>query len=235
VGWLGSKPNGADGLIEAAEATGNPSWLGWALAAYGVAFRDADPVGALNALGRGLVIAHDSGNRAQASILAPFLARLEAEHSATVSAFDHLTLAIRNFHNAGDTTTIRVPLAVLAALFDRLGRYEPAATIAGFALSPFSAAAVPDIITAITHLHQVLGEATYETLARQGRDDDHRRHGDLRIRPNRPGPNRTQRLIAVRIESVQGGHHLVVVSTDFGIAQELDLLYLNLVGVRLHL
>ena len=85
-----------------------------------------------------------------------------------MSAFDHLTLAIRNYHNAGDTTTIRVPLAILAALFDRLGRYEPAATIAGFALSPFAAAAVPEITTAITHLRDVLGEATYESLARKG-------------------------------------------------------------------
>ena len=56
--------------IEAAEATGNPSWLALALGAYGLAFRDADPVGALNALGRGLVIAQDSGNRANASALA---------------------------------------------------------------------------------------------------------------------------------------------------------------------
>ena len=132
------------------------------------AFRDADPVGALNALGRGLVIAQDSGNRAIASVLANVLARLEAEHGDTVSAFDHLTLAIRNYHNAGDTTTIRVPLAVLAVLFDRLGRYEPAATIAGFALSPIAAAVVPEITTAITHLRDVLGEATYESLARKG-------------------------------------------------------------------
>ena len=59
-------------------------------------------------------------------------------------------------------------LAILAALFDRLGRYEPAATIAGFALSPFSASAFPEITTAITHLRDVLGEATYESLARKG-------------------------------------------------------------------
>ncbi len=168
AGCGGEAMDSADGLIEAAEATGNPALLAWALWAYGVAFRDADPVGALNALGRGLVIAQDSGNRTRASVLAVFLARLEAEHGDTVSAFDHLTLAIRNYHNAGDTTTIRVPLAVLAVLFDRLGRYEPAATIAGFALSPFSAAAVPEITTAITHLRDVLGEATYESLARKG-------------------------------------------------------------------
>jgi predicted ATPase/class 3 adenylate cyclase len=168
AGSGGEAMDSADGLIEAAEATGNPLLLAWALWAYGVAFRDADPVGALNAFGRGLVIAQDSGNRAYASVLAAFLARLEAEHGGTVAAFDHLTLAIRNFHNAGDTTTIRAPLAVLAVLFDRLGRYEPAATIAGFALSPLSALTVPEITTAIAHLREVLGEATYESLARKG-------------------------------------------------------------------
>ena len=92
----------ADGLIEAAEATGNPHLLALALGAYGGAFRDADPVGALHALGRGLVIAQDSGNRTIASTLASFLARLEAEHGATASALDHLTLAIRNYHNSGN-------------------------------------------------------------------------------------------------------------------------------------
>jgi hypothetical protein len=158
----------ADGLIEAAEATGNPFLLALALSAYGSAFRDADPVGALNALGRGLGIAQDSGNRAGVSVLANTLARLEAEHGDPLAAFDHLTLAIRNFHNAGDTTTIRVPLAILAVLFDRLGRYEPAATIAGFALSPMAAAAFPEITTAITHLRDVLGDQTYESLARKG-------------------------------------------------------------------
>jgi predicted ATPase len=168
AGSGGEAMDSADGLIEAAEATGNPFLLALALSAYGSAFRDADPVGALNALGRGLGIAQDSGNRAGVSVLANTLARLEAEHGDPLAAFDHLTLAIRNFHNAGDTTTIRVPLAILAVLFDRLGRYEPAATIAGFALSPMAAAAFPEITTAITHLRDVLGEATYESLARKG-------------------------------------------------------------------
>ncbi len=168
AGAGGEAMDSADGLIEAAEATGNPLLLALALTAYGAAFRDADPVGALNALGRGLVIGQDSGNRANASALANVLAVLEAEHGDTVSAFDHLTLAIRNYHNSGNTTTIRSPLAVLAALFDRLGRYEPAATIAGFALTRMAAAALPAITTAIAHVRDVLGEATYESLARKG-------------------------------------------------------------------
>ena len=135
---------------------------------HGSAFRDADPVRALNAHRRGLVIAQDSGNRSNVSVLASGLARLEAEHGDTLAAFDHLTLAIRNYHNSGDTTTIRAPLAVLAVLFDRLGRYEPAAIIAGFALSPIAAAGAPEITTAITHLRDVLGDPAYESLAREG-------------------------------------------------------------------
>jgi hypothetical protein len=135
---------------------------------YGLAFRDADPVGALNALRRGLVIAQDSGNQNIAATLAPLWARFEAEHGDTASAFDHLTLTIRSLDNSDNTTSIRVPLAVLATHFDRLGRYEPAATIAGFALSTFSAGAVPEITTAITHLRDVLGDQTYESLARKG-------------------------------------------------------------------
>ena len=101
AGSGGEAMDSADGLIEAAEATGNPHVLAWALFAYGSAFRDADPVGALNALGRGLVIAQDSGNRTNESVLANALAQLEVEHGDTVSAFDHLTLAIRNYHNCG--------------------------------------------------------------------------------------------------------------------------------------
>jgi predicted ATPase/class 3 adenylate cyclase len=168
AGSGGEAMDSADGLIEAAEATGNPGSLAWALWAYGSAFRDANPVGALNALGRGLVIAQDSGNRAAASALANGLGLLEAEHGDPLSAFDHLTLAIRNYRNSGNTSTIRVPLAILAVLFDRLGRYEPAATIAGFAVSPFSAPGIPEITLLITHLRDVLGEATYESLARKG-------------------------------------------------------------------
>jgi hypothetical protein len=157
----------ADGLIEAAEATGNPHVLALALGVYGAAFRYADPVGALNAYRRGLVIAQDSGNRTIASNLASYLARLEAEHGDPVAAFDHLTLSIRNYHNAGDTTTIRVPLAVLAVLFDRLGRYEPAASIAGFGVGAMMRV-YPEFTAAITHLRDVLGDQTYESLARKG-------------------------------------------------------------------
>ena len=133
----------ATGLIDAAEATRNPSALSFALLAYGYAFRDADPARALTALRRGLVIAQDSGNRANETHLAATLARLEAEHGDPLAALEYSAVAIRNYHDSGNTAKMRTPLAVLAAFLDRLGRYEPAATIAGFALSPLTAACSP--------------------------------------------------------------------------------------------
>jgi predicted ATPase len=158
----------ANGLVEAAEATRNPFMLSFALGAASHALREADPVRALDACRRGLVVAQDSGNRFTESIPALSLARLEAEHGETASAFDHLTLAIRHYHDSGNVANVRAPLAVLAALFDRLGRSQPAATIAGFALSPLAAATAPEIGTAVDHLRDVLGEQTYESLARKG-------------------------------------------------------------------
>jgi predicted ATPase/class 3 adenylate cyclase len=158
----------ANGLIEAAEATHNPYALACALRAYGVAFGDTDPVGALEAQRRGLVIAQDSGNRFLESLLATVLSQLEAEHGDPLAALDHITLAIRNFYDSGDVAYICGPLATLAVFLDRLGRLEPAATIAGFTFSPHTASTVPQLSTAIDHLRDVLGDQTYEQLAEQG-------------------------------------------------------------------
>jgi hypothetical protein len=89
-----------------------------------------------------------------ASALAEFLARLEAEHGDPVAAFDHLTLAIRNHHDSGNTTSMRCPLAVLASLLNRLGRHEPAATIAGCVFGPLITAWIPDFGIVIAHLRE---------------------------------------------------------------------------------
>ena len=69
----------AKGLIEAAEATGNPWSLSYALLACGFAFRDADPGAAVDALRRGLAIAQDTGIRWNESYLALNLADLELQ------------------------------------------------------------------------------------------------------------------------------------------------------------
>jgi len=142
--------------------------LSFALLALGAAFHEADPVRALDACRRGVAIARDSGSRANETHLAVSLARLEAEHGDPRAALDYVTVGIRNYHDAGNTTMIGGPFAVLATLLDRLGRYEPAATIAGFAVNTFTSASVPELDTAIPHLRDALGDQTYESLARRG-------------------------------------------------------------------
>ena len=49
--------------------------------------------------------------------------RIEAQYGDPLAALDYITVSIRNYHDAGNATLILNPLAGLAALFDRLGRY----------------------------------------------------------------------------------------------------------------
>ena len=169
--WAGHKDDAmtvANDLIESPEANRNPWTLSFALFCYGYAFSEADPVRALDALRRGLVIAQDSGSRYNITVLAAALSRLESEHGDPLAALEYIAVTIRIVHDSGNITTLRTALAVLATHFDRLGRYEPAATIAGFAVNPLNIAGLPELTSALAHLREVLGDSTYESLARKG-------------------------------------------------------------------
>ena len=115
-----------------------------------------------------MTIAQDSGNRMSESHHAAVLCRVEAKYGDPLAALDYFGLAIHNHHESGNTTMISTPLAILAAFFDRLGRYESAATIAGFAFRPITAASFPELSTTIAHLRDVLGNRVYESLAHAG-------------------------------------------------------------------
>ena len=154
-----------EGLNTVADATDNPAVLGYALLARGLAYRDVDGVAAYDAYRRGLTIAQDSGNRLIESHLAGTLAQLAAVHGEPTDAFDYLTLAIRHFSDAGSFLHLRIPLAILAFVFDRLGHHEPAATISGFAATSLTRTSVTELNTAINHLREVLGDPAYEALA----------------------------------------------------------------------
>jgi hypothetical protein len=79
-----------------------------------------------------------------------------------------LTVAIHHYHDAGNVANLRNPLAILAAVLDRLGHHEQAATISGFAATAFTLSSYPQLNTTIAHLHEVRGDQTYESLARRG-------------------------------------------------------------------
>ncbi len=159
----------ADGLIATAESTQNPHSLSQALLAIGLAFRDTDPPSAMEALGRAL---EDRPGQRQP------IQRI-ARRGCAVSSLKHCTVPQKPRSTTSRwrsaTTSIRAtsrtsrsPLAILAALLDRLGHYEPAATIADFAANPVARMAFPEITTTIAHLREVLGDDRYESLAQAG-------------------------------------------------------------------
>ncbi|WP_156664891.1 hypothetical protein [Mycobacterium sp. 852002-51057_SCH5723018] len=155
-------------LLDAADATDNPGAQAFALLAYGYVWRDANPTAAYEALRRGLMVAHDSGNRMIESYTAVNLSAFAAANRDPMDALDFLTLAIKNFFDTGSYSHMVSPLAVLASHLDRIGRYEAAATIVGFSFTAFALATFPEIDAAVAHLRQALGEDVYQSLTDAG-------------------------------------------------------------------
>jgi hypothetical protein len=158
----------ADDLFAVVETADNPAVRCHALLAYGRAYRDVDPSRIYEICRRSMAIAHSSGNRQIETQFAVLLSSLASTHSDPKDALALLTRAIRTHYDTGSFGFMHPPLAVLAALFDRLGRYEPAATISGFTTSPMARIAYSEVNTAITHLRGVLGDQAYESFARTG-------------------------------------------------------------------
>ena len=159
----------AKGLIDAAEATRNPCALSFALLAYGSAFLDADPDRALEAMRRGLVIAQDSGNRTIETHLAASLSRLEAEHGDPLAALDYFTRGDpqpprlgQHHHDPCRPGCPRRPFRPARTLRSQRPPSPGSRSI------PSPRSVVPEISTAIAHLRDVLGDQTYESLARKG-------------------------------------------------------------------
>jgi hypothetical protein len=167
----------SEGLLTVADATHNPTTACFALLAHGLAYHDADPVAAYDALRRALTVARDSGNRQMESAVTVVLCMLAAtagdlvfgaSSGDPIDAFDYLTVVIRRYHDSGNVANLHNPLAILAVVLDRLGHHEQAAIISGFAATAMTRASYPQINTTISHLRDVLGDQVYESLARKG-------------------------------------------------------------------
>ena len=158
----------ADGLIEAAEATGNPFALSFALLAYGFAFRDADPDRALDAApGPG----DRSRQRQPLQRVTPGGQSVPDSRPSTATRWPRSTTSLwrsATIHDSGNTTMIRSPLASsppFSTGSDATNRRPPSPVSRSV---PSPQLAVPEITTAIAHLRDVLGDQTYESLARKG-------------------------------------------------------------------
>lgn len=168
AGEFDEAKSASEDLLDAAAATDNPGAQAFALLAYGYAWRDANPAAAYEALRRGLTIAQHSGNRMTESYLAVNLSAFAATNCDPMDALDFLTLAVKNFFDTGSYSHMVSPLAVLASQFDRIERYDAAATIAGFAVSAFALATFPEIDVTIAHLREVLSDDVYQSLSEAG-------------------------------------------------------------------
>ncbi|WP_082974174.1 adenylate/guanylate cyclase domain-containing protein [Mycobacterium sp. E740] len=169
AGWTDEARVTADGLTDAAEALGNPWVIAYSHFAWGFAFRDIDSARALEAFRRGVDVSRGSGNRFLETQFAYWMCGLEAEHGEPVATLDSLAVAIRKNHESGNIGMLHNPLATLAIALDRLGRHEPAATIAGFAaVNPMVAVSLPELAALTTQLRELLGDQTYESLAHRG-------------------------------------------------------------------
>jgi hypothetical protein len=160
----------SEGLLAAADATENPNTACFALLANGMAHRDTNPVAAYDVLRRAVMLARESGNRQMEMAASAVLVSTSAAEGDPLEAFDYLTAVIGRYHDCGSISHLQYPMPILAALFDRLGRHEPAATISGFAEIAMARAVFPQIDTTIDHLRGVLGDETYESLARKGEE-----------------------------------------------------------------
>ena len=115
------------------------------------------------------MIAQDSGNRGDESRIAGFLCRLEATRGDPLAAFEYFAVAIRNYHDAGNATSLRPSLASslpFSTGSDVMSQQLPSRG------SRWSVPSPPtwnlEISTTIAHLRDVLGDETYESLARTG-------------------------------------------------------------------
>ncbi|OBK33993.1 cyclase [Mycobacterium sp. 1245111.1] len=158
----------SQGLLAAADAARSPSTACFALLAHGLAYYEADPAAAHNALRRSLAIAQESGNLQMESASASTVLLVATSYGDPIECFETLLLLIGRYYDVGNMALLHNPLAILVSLLDRFGHHEQAAIISGFAASLFSRASYPQLNTAIAHLRDILGDRTYESLARTG-------------------------------------------------------------------
>jgi predicted ATPase/class 3 adenylate cyclase len=158
----------SEGLLAEAAATTNPTTACFAFFAHGMAYRDSDPAVFYNSARRALAIAQGCGNRQMEAAIAVMLSMLATTRDDPSDSLDSLALAIRHYYDAGSISLIRLPLVILADVFDRLGRHEQAATVSGFAASAMARASYPQIEATVTHLRETLGDDVYESFAQAG-------------------------------------------------------------------
>ena len=168
VGRAGEAMTIADETLVAARAHGNPLWVAYALAGYGRAFAETDPVRALDTLREGLAYSREHRLPFYEAVIARDAAGLEAVHGDLDQGLELFENAINSFRQAGEIANLAATLASLAVFFDRFDRPEIAATINGATTHHASTVMVANLPAAVEHLRAVLGASRFEECVAAG-------------------------------------------------------------------
>ena len=121
----------AEESITAARSLGNPYWIAYALWIAGMAFSKADPRRAFAAWDEGVDFVRRNRVQFFEGFLARDAGRLHTSDGESGAALMLFADAIGTFQRAGNVPQLIITLASVPALFERLDRLEPAATLLG--------------------------------------------------------------------------------------------------------
>ena len=136
----------AEESIAAARSLGNPYWIAYALWIAGMAFSKADVRRAFAAWDEGVDFVRQHHVQFFEGFLARDAGRLHTSDGEVGAALVLFADAIGAFQRAGNVPQLIITLASVPALFERLDRLEPAATLLGaLAREPSSVHHVPEL------------------------------------------------------------------------------------------
>jgi DNA-binding CsgD family transcriptional regulator len=122
--------------VAAARDLGNPYWIAYALWIAGMAFSRSESRRALAAWDEGVAFVREHRVHFFEGFLSRDAARLHASEGEPEAALMLFSEAIASFHRAGNVPQLIITLASVPSLFERLERFEAAASLLG-AMSQF--------------------------------------------------------------------------------------------------
>ncbi len=138
-----------------------------------MAFSHAEPRRALAAWDEGMTVVREQRVHFFEGFIARDAARLHTSDGEPAAALGLFAEAIGAFQRAGNVPQLVITLASVPALFERLGRIEPAATLVGaLANEPSSSHHVPELAALGARIGVDLGPKRAEQLAAEGADLD---------------------------------------------------------------
>ncbi|MBI5089027.1 MAG: adenylate/guanylate cyclase domain-containing protein [Actinobacteria bacterium] len=191
-----------DASVSVARGSGSPYWLTYALWIAGMALAHRDRRRALAAWDEGIAIVREHRVHFFEGFLARDAARLHTSDGEADAALLLFGESIGAFHRAGNVPQLVITVASVPALFERLERFEPAATLLGaMSQPPSSSHHVPELVDMERRLVVGLGRSRSAELIATGATFDLdraagyareqialvRREPAVAMRPSRPG------------------------------------------------